>query len=65
VKKIAQNVAQPIVFINKYRNFRKKVAQEFRPLLYFLTKQPKENNRPIGKNSPNLATLVENHQANG
>jgi hypothetical protein len=34
------------------------VAQEFVLLLQFSKKLPKENDRQIGENSPNLVTLV-------
>jgi hypothetical protein len=35
----------------------KKVAQKFGQLLRFSKKLPNVNNRPIGKNWPNLVTL--------
>jgi hypothetical protein len=36
----------------------KNISQEFVLLLKLPKKLPKEYNRPIGKNSPNLVTLV-------
>jgi hypothetical protein len=47
-EKLALSVAHP--FLSKFSHG-KKVAREFKNL-------PKENNRPIGENSPNQVTLT-------
>jgi hypothetical protein len=58
VKKVAQNVAQPIIspILTHYFHC-EKTAKKFRPLTSF-KKVPKENTRPIGENSPNFVTLA-------
>jgi hypothetical protein len=46
------------VIMHTYINLTlKKVAQKCRLLYIIFKKQPKVNNRPLGENSPNLATL--------
>jgi hypothetical protein len=43
--------------LSKFSNG-KKVAREFALLMQFFKNLPKENNRPIGENSPNQVTLT-------
>jgi hypothetical protein len=53
---VAQSVAKPIFRQNKYIIFTvEKVTQKVSVLF---KKLPKESNRPIGENSPNLVTLA-------
>jgi hypothetical protein len=53
VREIAQNVAQPIVCQNQY------ISQQFWATFVILINLPKVNDRPLGDNSPNLATLIQ------
>jgi hypothetical protein len=46
-----------LVTINTQLYRWKTVAKVFGLLFFFFNKLPKENNRPIGENSPDLVTL--------
>jgi hypothetical protein len=53
-----------MLYKNKNKNLVTLVGeQKFDRLLYLSKKLPKEKNRPIGENSPNLVTLVGGHWA--
>jgi hypothetical protein len=58
VKKIAQSVAQTF-FIDKKSNIMcSGKSTQIGLFLYFFSKLPKVNDRPMGENSPNLVTLL-------
>jgi hypothetical protein len=58
---VAQHV---FVKINIELSLWVKAAQIFGRLLYFSDKLLKENNRPMGENSPNLVTLPASNLVN-
>jgi hypothetical protein len=58
VKKIAQNVAQPVFQNWRITRIVEKSSQRIWPTSEILNKLPKINNCPIGENSPNLVTLL-------
>jgi hypothetical protein len=59
-EKIAQNVAQSFICQNLYITLPdEKEVKNFGLQLKISRKLPKENNHPIGLNSPILVTLIE------
>jgi hypothetical protein len=59
VEKIAQNVAQQLVFLPKLMQnlFREKVAQKYGLTTTIFKQLPEVSSHPMGPNSPNLVTL--------
>jgi hypothetical protein len=58
VKKIAQSVAQPIFKSKLISNiYFGQSSHKLWAIYVIFQKLPKANNRPLGKNSPNLVTL--------
>jgi hypothetical protein len=56
-EKTARNVAQRILYQNRYNFFSVEISSLKLGLYCTVKKLPKVNNRPRGENSPNLVTL--------